>query len=105
MDFSAPIVLGEGCTISLNAQLLTHHDTGYSPLRQLYPTYSAAVTLEDGVYIGAGAIIFPGVRVGQCAVIGAGSIVRETVPAYTVVAGVPARIIRQLDPPSKAIHE
>ena len=47
--------------------------------------------------IGAGAIIMPGVRIGDGAMVGAGAIVTEDVPAWTTVAGVPARRIKNSD--------
>ncbi len=50
-------------------------------------------------WIGAHAVIFPGVTIGPGAVVGAGSVVREDVPPYTVVAGIPARPVRQLSEP------
>ena len=49
------------------------------------------------VWIGAGAIILPGVTVGENAVIGAGSVVTHDVPANTVAAGNPAKIIRKIE--------
>jgi acetyltransferase-like isoleucine patch superfamily enzyme len=55
------------------------------------------IVIEDDVWIGAGAIITDGVRVGQGAVIAAGAVVTEDVPAHTVVAGVPARVIKEID--------
>ena len=57
---------------------------------------SAPVIIEDNVWIGAKAVILPGVRVGRHAVIGAGSIVTNDVPPFCVVAGNPARILRYL---------
>jgi maltose O-acetyltransferase len=51
------------------------------------------IVVEDDVWIGAGAIIFPGVRVGRRAIIGAGAVVRQDVAAGSIVAGVPARVI------------
>ncbi len=98
LDLTAPIVIGDRCTIALRAVLITHLDMGYSPLTAVYPTRSAGVTIDDGAYIGAGATVLAGVHVGRCAVVGAGALVREDVPPYTVVAGVPARVIRTLDP-------
>lgn len=98
LDLTAPIVIGDRCTIALRAALITHLDMGYSPLTAVYPTRSAGVTIDDGAYIGAGAIVLAGIHVGRCAVVGAGALVREDVPPYTVVAGVPARVIRTLDP-------
>ncbi|MBC7236502.1 MAG: acyltransferase [Chloroflexi bacterium] len=55
------------------------------------------IVIEDDVWIGSGAIITDGVRIGKGAVIAAGAVVIEDVPAHTVVAGVPARVIRQID--------
>jgi len=52
------------------------------------------VIIEDDVWIGGGAIILPGVKIGKGAVIGAGSVVTRDVPPYTVVAGSPARKIK-----------
>ena len=54
------------------------------------------ITVEDDVWIGAGAIITDGVRIGRGAVIAAGAVVREDVPPHTVVAGVPARVVKSV---------
>ena len=97
LDLSRPIILEDRCTIALNAQILTHQDVGYSPLANLYPTEWEGVTLEYGSFVGAGATISPGVRVGRCSLVAAGAVVLENVPPYTVVAGVPARVVKQLD--------
>ncbi|HXK62291.1 MAG TPA: acyltransferase [Acidobacteriota bacterium] len=56
------------------------------------------ITVEDDVWIGSGAILTDGVTVGKGAVIGAGSVVTRDVPSYTVVAGIPARVIKTIDP-------
>ena len=58
---------------------------------------SAPITVEDDAWIGTGAIIFPGVKIGREAIVGAGAVVREDVPPRTIVAGVPAKVIRKLD--------
>jgi galactoside O-acetyltransferase len=57
--------------------------------------YHAAVVIEDDVWIGRGAIIMAGVHIGKGAVVGANSVVRHDVEPYTVVAGVPARVIKR----------
>jgi len=51
------------------------------------------VVLEDDVWIGGGAIILKGVRVGRGAVVGAGSVVTRDVPDYSIVVGVPAKVV------------
>ena len=55
------------------------------------------VVIEDNVWIGGGAILLPGVRIGRSAVVGAGAVVSRNVPANTVVAGNPARVIREIE--------
>jgi len=52
------------------------------------------VILKQGCYIGAQCIILPGVTIGECTVIGAGSVVTGDMPAYSMAMGVPARITR-----------
>lgn len=59
-------------------------------------TSTAPVRIENGAWIGARAIILKGVTVGQGAVVAAGSVVTKTVPPYTIVAGNPARIIKDI---------
>ena len=59
---------------------------------------TAAVTISDDVWIGANAVILPGVTIGRHSVIAAGAVVTKDVPPYSVAAGVPARIIKHLTP-------
>lgn len=55
------------------------------------------IVIEDDVWLGAGAIITDGVHVGKGAVVASGAVVTHDVPAHTVVAGTPARVIKQID--------
>ena len=57
------------------------------------------IVIEDNVWLGGGAILLPGVRIGRNAVVGAGAVVSRSVPANTVVAGNPARVIREIEQP------
>ena len=56
------------------------------------------VTVEDNVWVGFDAVVFPGVTLGRGCVVGCKSIVREDVPPYAIVVGDPARIVRYLQP-------
>jgi acetyltransferase-like isoleucine patch superfamily enzyme len=54
------------------------------------------VTIADDVWIGANAVVLPGVSIGSHSVVAAGAVVTKDVPAHSLVAGVPAKIIRKL---------
>lgn len=55
--------------------------------------FDSFVCIEDGAWIGAGAIVLPGVTIGKKSIVGAGSVVTKDVPPYAIVAGNPARVI------------
>lgn len=57
---------------------------------------TSCIVIDDDVWIGANAVITAGVHVGRHSVVAAGAVVTKDVPAYSVVAGVPARVIRRL---------
>ncbi len=54
------------------------------------------ITIEDDVWIGANAVILPGVTLGKGCVVGANAVVKKDVPPYTVVGGVPAKFIKKI---------
>lgn len=58
---------------------------------------TAPVILEENAWVGAGAILMPGIRVGSNSVVGAGAVVTKDVPPCSMVAGVPAKVIWQTD--------
>ena len=57
------------------------------------------IVIEDGAWIGGGAVVLDGVRIGQGAVVGAGAVVTRDVPAFSVAVGSPARIVKRYDSP------
>ena len=96
-DASAPIRLGDDVAVGQQVLVLTQtHRLGPSH-RRADGLVASAVTIGDGCWIGARAIVLPGVTVGSGAVVAAGSLVREDVPPDALVAGVPARVVRDLD--------
>ena len=56
------------------------------------------ISIGDGVWIGAAALILPGITIGERSIVGAGSVVTRDVPPYTIVAGNPARPIGKVEP-------
>ena len=76
--------------------IIIHSDPYPSPLRKIYPKRTLPVYIKKGAWIGAGAIILPGVTIGDCSLVAAGAVVTENVPPYTMVAGVPAKVIKEL---------
>lgn len=58
------------------------------------PSIHKQVVIQDDVWIGTHSVILPGITIGEGAVIGAGTVVTKDVPAYAIVAGAPARIIK-----------
>ncbi len=102
VDFgSEPYLLsfGHRITIADGVKFLTH-DGGVAVLRedfhQLDPLLHLPIAIGDNVFIGANAIIMPGVTIGNDVVVGAGAVVAKDVPDDSVVVGVPARKIKTL---------
>ena len=88
------ITIGDDVTMSIRVTVMAHDAStkktiGYTKIGQVH--------IGDHVFIGANATILPGVTIGDYAVVGAGSIVTHDVPARTVVAGVPAKVICGID--------
>ncbi|GAF14672.1 LOW QUALITY PROTEIN: 2,3,4,5-tetrahydropyridine-2,6-dicarboxylate N-acetyltransferase [Bacillus sp. JCM 19045] len=106
-------VVGEGTMIDMNAVLGGRATVGKnchigagSVLAGVIELPSASpVIIEDCVVVGANAVILEGVKVGEGAVVAAGAIVTEDVPANTVVAGTPARVIKEIDEKTKGKTE
>ena len=88
------ITLGDNVFIGPKVCLITENH-GILPSERRILT-SKPVTLCNNVWVGAGAIILPGVTVGENSVVGAGAVVTHDVPPNTVVAGNPARVIKTI---------
>jgi acetyltransferase-like isoleucine patch superfamily enzyme len=93
-DLKDQIVIEDQVTVSMRVMLLTHTDVGRSPVATRVPPSHAPIVIRRGAYLGAGAIILPGVEIGAEAVVGAGAVVTHSVLPATMVAGVPARVLR-----------
>ena len=87
------ISIGSDCAISWNTNILdgNGHDLIVDGASR---PKSRPISIGDDVWIGTGVIVLPGVRIGNGAVVAAGSVVRSDVPDGALVAGNPARVIR-----------
>jgi tetrahydrodipicolinate N-acetyltransferase len=87
----ARAIVGQNCHIGAGAVLAG----------VLEPPSATPVVIEDDVLIGANAVVLEGVRVGRNSVVAAGAVVTKDVPENTVVAGQPARVIKEVDEKTK----
>lgn len=87
------IYIGDGALIGHNVVIATLNH-GMSP-EERHDLFPAPVHIGKNAWIGAGAVIVPGVTIGDNAVIGAGSVVTKDIPANAVAVGSPARVVRE----------
>lgn len=87
------VMIGSGVHVYLDKHLF---DDPLVPIIDQGDSLPKAVVLRRGCWVGAGAIILPGVVVGENSVVGAGSVVTRSVPPRTLVAGNPAGVIREI---------
>jgi maltose O-acetyltransferase len=92
----ARVTIGDDVQFGPNVQLLTPTHPTDAELRRAKWEAASPITIGDNAWIGGGAIILPGVVVGENAIVGAGAVVTKDVPANTLVAGNPAKVIRPL---------
>ncbi|WP_410499877.1 sugar O-acetyltransferase [Chitinibacter sp. S2-10] len=98
---AAPITIGHHTLISPNVQIQTATHPVDPTERQRWAFWAKPITIGANVWIGANAIICPGVTIGDHSVIGAGSVVSRDIPACSLAVGNPAQVVRQLDSPDE----
>lgn len=101
---AASITVGESCMLAMNCYLA---DADWHDLQhRIYaPGNSAPIVLEKNVWIGDGAFVGKGVTIGENSIVGAYSVVTKDVPSNVIVAGTPAKVIRELTPDEFTIRE
>lgn len=92
----APIRLGRNVLMAPNVHLYTATHPVDAAVRVTGRELAFPITIGDDVWIGGGAIVCPGVTIGDGCVIGAGSVVTKDIPAHTVAAGNPCRVLRAM---------
>ncbi len=94
----AGAVVGKHCII--NTAAVVEHDCRLDDFVHISPNaaLSGNVTVGKGTHVGTGASVIPGIRIGKWCVIGAGAVVVRDVPDYSVAVGVPASVLKTLQP-------
>lgn len=97
IDLNAPVTIGDQVGFGQQVLILTTtHEIGGPKRRSSHPV-PKPVTIEEGCWMGARSTILPGVTIGAGSIVAAGAVVTKNVPPNSLVAGVPARVVRQLD--------
>jgi acetyltransferase-like isoleucine patch superfamily enzyme len=83
------ITIGQNCSISFGVTIIDDDGHGFG-----LPPYSAPIEIEDDVWIGCNVTILKGVTIGKGSVVAAGAVVTKSCPPHSLLAGVPARVIK-----------
>lgn len=90
------IHIGRGTTIGPNVCIYDHdHNLKRLLDNKEAPIVSESVIIEENVWIAANATILKGVTIGKCSVVAAGAVVTKSCPSYSIIGGVPAKLIKQ----------
>ena len=99
LDLADSIILEDHVTLAEESMVLTHLNVGYEdhPLQRAFPAMTASIIIGEGSFIGARAVILPGVQIGKGVFVAAGSVVNKSVEQGMIVGGVPAKIIGKVE--------
>ena len=95
-----PVTIGKDVMLAQNI-VISGLNHGYEDINlsiREHQTLTKPIIIDDEAWIGANSVIVSGVTIGKHAIVAAGSIVTKDVPAHTIVAGNPARIVKQYNP-------
>ena len=90
------ITIGSNVMIAPNVVIATAGHPILPELRREAAQFNLPVVIGDNVWIGAGALIMPGITIGDDTVIGAGSVVTRDIPAGVIAVGSPCRVVREI---------
>ncbi|MCH5308876.1 MAG: acyltransferase [Prevotella sp.] len=93
-----PVIIGNHVNLAqgITVTALNHNFSDANKRIDEQGVTTTPVVIEDDIWIGANAVILPGVTIGSHSVVAAGAVVTKDVPPHSLVAGVPAKIIKQL---------
>jgi len=93
----ANVQFGNNCSVHIGCMIAHDVRVGHSAFISFAVAVAGEVEIGDGAFIGANATILPRIKIGKFATVGAGAVVNRDVPDYAVVAGNPARVVKQND--------
>jgi acetyltransferase-like isoleucine patch superfamily enzyme len=91
--------IGDRTAVSPRVTFVLHTQPNESRIVPYVNSHKGSITIESDAWIGTGAVILPNVTIGEGAVVGANSVVTKNVAPYTIVGGVPAHFIKQVNVP------
>ena len=102
VGYEENLLIDDRVAIGPDTIVILTSDPNFSKLRKLKETHPSvevrgSVHVKHDAWIGAGCIILPNITIGEFSIIGAGSVVTNDVPPFTIVAGVPAKIVKRID--------
>jgi len=96
-DLPNKIILNDECLVGPGTKFITHFDCGDRIMSKWYSRISEEINIGYGSFIGVNATILSGVKLGKYCVVAAGAVVTESFPDHSVIAGVPAKIVKKLE--------
>ena len=90
------LILGDRVSIGPRVTLITDSSPNFSRLLKKYPINSGNIIINNDAWIGAGAIILPGVTIGEFSIIGSGAVVTRDIPPFSIATGIPAKVIKKI---------
>ena len=96
--FAAKVVVGKNVSIAQRVNIMADSGPNASPqMQHYYPLITGNVKIGDHSWIGANAVIMPGVELGEFCVVAANSFVDKSFPSYSVIGGNPAKLIKRIE--------
>ena len=96
-DKSMKLIIQDRVSIAPNVTLIIASHPNESRLKPILPAPKRSIVIGHDSWLGANCIVMPGVTIGECCIVGAGSVVTHDVPPYSIVVGNPARIVKTID--------
>lgn len=96
VGYARSIRIGKYVSIAQNVNIMSGSGPNNEIMQRIFPSHREPVVIDDLCWIGASAIIMPGVTLGKACVVGANSYVTKSFDDYSVIGGTPAKLIRKL---------